>query len=443
MTLKILGAAAAAGLMLVAAAIQRPSQEGRGGPPGVFDTKVPDHLISVVQSDPAPGSVSLSLIAPKSLDATVTVGSRHIRTLRLIANEPQNVRLNGVRNGEFYRITCRGEAVTGRISLPPPGKSAFIFVIQADSHLDQNASTEVYRRTLAAERAAAPAFLIDLGDTFMCDKHAHHEDSIPMYRAQHYWLGLVGAEAPIFLVLGNHDGEQGWVDRNRPGMDEWSATQRKLHFPPPTPGTWATGATKSANYFEFTWGSVQCIVLDPFHGTSVKPARTGDNWLWTLGMEQYTWLSRVLKSSKPAYRFVFIHHLVGGQGRDSRGGAEASEFYEWGGKNADGSPGFAAHRQGWEMPIHDLLQKYGVDAVFHGHDHFYARQVRGGLSYILVPQPGYRGRPNTNSAEEYGYRSGTILPSPGFMRVSVTPSSATIECVDPEGEVLDRMSLKP
>ena len=49
-------------------------------------------------------------------------------------------------------------------------------------------------------------------------------------------------------------------------------------------------------------------------------------------------------------RFVFIHHLVGGLGRDVRGGAKPAAYMEWGGKNADGSEGFAQHRPGWVMP---------------------------------------------------------------------------------------------
>ena len=50
-----------------------------------------------------------------------------------------------------------------------------------------------------------------------------------------------------------------------------------------------------------------------------------------------------------------VADLVGGMGgAESRGGVESVPFFEWGGKNADGSDGFAEHRPGWPMPISGL-----------------------------------------------------------------------------------------
>ena len=112
-----------------------------------------------------------------------------------------------------------------------------------------------------------------------------------------------------------------------------------------------------------------------------------------------------------------------------RGGAEASHWYEWGGRNEDGSPGFAQRRPGWPLPLHDLLRRGGVRAVFHGHDHFYARQERDGVVYQLVPQPGHPGRRTENVAAEYGYRGGEILGGAGHLRVTVGPDQATVAFV--------------
>lgn len=44
-------------------------------------------------------------------------------------------------------------------------------------------------------------------------------------------------------------------------------------------------------------------------------------------------------------------------------------------------------RPGCDMPIHDLLLKCGVNVMFHGHDHFYAKQEKDGIIYQLVLQP--------------------------------------------------------
>ncbi len=80
------------------------------------------------------------------------------------------------------------------------------------------------------------------------------------------------------------------------------------------------------------------------------------------------------------------------------------------------------------MPIHDLLVKRGVGAVFYGHDHLYVHGQRDGIHYQCVPQPGNPAG-NTRSAAEYGYASGTILGSPGHVRVRVAPTGAKVEFV--------------
>jgi hypothetical protein len=115
--------------------------------------------------------------------------------------------------------------------------------------------------------------------------------------------------------------------------------------------------------------------------------------------------------------------------RNGRGGAEAAPFYEWGGKDADGVDGFRARRPGWSMPVHALLVRHRVSAVFHGHDHLYARQELDGLVYQAVPQPGHDNPREPDRFAEYGYAGGTLLPSAGHLRVAVSPSQAVVEYV--------------
>ena len=181
---------------------------------------------------------------------------------------------------------------------------------------------------------------------------------------------------------------------------------------------------------------------------------------------QYDWLAETLAKSKAKQKFVFIHHLVGGiGGQAARGGVESAPFFEWGGKNADGTDGFASRRPGWPMPIHRLLVKHGVSAVFHGHDHLYVHSQLDGVHYQCVPQPGNIAG-GTRSAEEYGYASGTILGSPGYMRVRIeADGTAKLEFVrtvaagapaggnrrgggaaaskEANGSVVDRYEIKP
>jgi hypothetical protein len=246
----------------------------------------------------------------------------------------------------------------------------------------------------------------------------------------------VGHSAPVLLALGNHDGEaSSRYDRTAESMAVWSNTMRKRYFPDPVPDAFYTGnamkdrfAGLLQDYYAWEWGDALFVVLDPFWYAS-RQRGGGDNWARTLGPEQYQWLKQALEKSKSRYKFVFIHHLVGGSDTQGRGGAEAAPFYEWGGKNADGSDGFNTQRPGWNMPIHQLLLESGVTAVFHGHDHFFCHQELDGIAYVLVPQPGHWNPRDRDMAGEYGYLSGTSLPSAGHVRVTVSPEAATVEYV--------------
>jgi hypothetical protein len=87
----------------------------------------------------------------------------------------------------------------------------------------------------------------------------------------------------------------------------------------------------------------------------------------------------------------------------------------------------AAHRPGWDVPIHQLLSRYKVSAVLHGHDHLFAHQERDGIVYQEVPQPGHGGANTSRDAEQYGYKSGTVLGNSGYLRITVAPDHVKVD----------------
>ena len=306
----------------------------------------------------------------------------------------------------------------------------FVFTVTSDSHLDENTSGDVYLRTLANALYDNPDFHFELGDTFMTGKYVKPEYSEPQYLAQRYYLGSLCHSAPLFFALGNHDGESG-----SRGSKTWAAQTRTRLFPNPEPNAFYTGNDQREpeiglpqNYYQWKWGDAQFIVLDPFRYTTQR-SRDGSGWAWTLGEQQYHWLKSSLENVSASYRFVFLHHLVGGSPSNSRGGVEVSHLWEWGGKSLDGESQFAKYRPGWELPIHDLLVKHGVSIVFHGHDHLFVKQDRDGIVYQEVPQPGHPRSGNTNTAKEYGYLSGEVQSSSGFIRIRVGPKECRADYV--------------
>ena len=185
---------------------------------------------------------------------------------------------------------------------------------------------------------------------------------------------------------------------------------------------------KRASWYAWNWGDALFVVLDPYWYTKTKSSN--DGWTYTLGERQYKWLQETLSSSRATFKFVFIHNLVGGLDGQMRGGIEAAPFFEWGGRNPDGTMVFGQKRSGWSMPIHQLLVQHGVTAVFHGHDHLYARQELDGVVYQEVPQPSAKNFSSGPSlATQYHYAVGTILSSSGHIRVTVGPDRVTTRYV--------------
>ena len=436
-------------LLVIAAAPEK--GQGKGGPgggAGVESAVVPEYLFNIVLGRPGADRVTASVLAWREMEAVINYGERtdalnqKTALIKLMPGEPQHILLSGLKPNTpyFYQLAYRmgggpAEHDTVRsFTTQRSPSTAFTFAMQADSHLDTSTDVRVYQQTLANIRADKPDFMIDLGDTTMVDKFGKfYIRAETQYRAQRYYLGQIGHSVPILLALGNHDGEKGErLTGEKDSMPLWSLGMRKKFFPNPEPGGIYTGnATPFENagllqdYYAWEWGSALFIVLDPFWFT--RERRGDDTWGMTLGEEQYRWLAKTLETSKAPFKFVFIHHLVGGLGKDARGGVAAAPYMEWGGRNADGSDGFAQHRPGWALPLHQLFVKHGLSAVFHGHDHLFVKEELDGIIYQEVPQPGHPSG-GTRSAEEYGYK-GVLLGSSGHLRVTVEPAQTVVEYV--------------
>ncbi len=413
---------------------------------------------------------------------------------------PLNITLSGLTPNTryYYRLqyaVAPGTTFTARpehsfITARPAG-TPFTFVVQADPHLDNNSDPSVYALTLRNELQDNPDFLIDLGDTMLTDKLNTSGEPIGsggpncgggptaagvLARAQLHrsYYDLITGSVPLFLALGNHEGEWG-ADLNGTSQNYaiWDTVDRNLYFPDPAPDSFFSGDTQqydltgspctpgqNANcglglrksYYSWGWGDALFIVLDPFWnqtpatnasspGSGVDCCRTGTtqstnapsiqtDWSLTLGDAQYNWLQSTLANSTAKFKFVFAHNLIGGWNYNGtgimRGGIEAAKYSEWGGYNLDGTYGFTKYRPSMAMPIHQLLLKYNVTAFFHGHDHFYGHQQLDGIHYQEVPQPSAaHGTNEAGIGASDGYTHGTILNGRGYVRVTVDPAKGT------------------
>lgn len=327
----------------------------------------------------------------------------------------------------------------------PPG-SSFAFVIQSDAHLrdalreidgDDQASPEIelYTRTLLNEANDNADFMIDLGDTFFGELANGYPQAKKFHSEHRPFFNLVANTTPLFLALGNHEGESAWhLDDTTQNVAVWSARARKLYYPNPSPDDFYSGNTTDEeftglreNYYSWQWGDALFVVLDPYGNTLTNPQESGDGWDWTLGDTQYHWLKQTLEESTAEFKFVFSHQMTAGIDLYGIGGVEGATYYEWGGNNLDDSWGFDINRPEWEKPIHQLMVDTGVSIFFHGHDHGFAKQELDGVIYQLCPKPSDASY--TSVANRRGYLNGDLIPNSGHLRVSVSAAEAAVEYV--------------
>lgn len=399
-----------------------------------FKTVVPRRDYDIVLSSPTESTITLTVLFYKSCVGYISYGSASTDTINFDAGIPRKIVLSGLLSDKqytyqfHYREKGSGQYFdSGKyaFSTSKPNGRSFSFAIIADSHLDENSDTLTYQATLRNIALQGVDFMLDLGDTFMTDKYGNdYKFAYGQYIAQRYYFGGICHSIPLYFVQGNHDGETGI---KKAEMTKWAKQIRESYFPNPS----------SENYFAWEWGDALFIVLDPFTYTPNQGNK--DPWQRTLGDVQYHWLEKTIKNSTKRYKFIFIHNLVGGADLSglARGGAEIAPYFEWGGYSPNGNYDFYAMRPSWNKPIHDLLKENGVQIVFHGHDHVYAKQNYDGIIYQCVPQPSLKRFENLTYATTYGYLNGTIKYIPGNIKVTLNGSNLKVEYISAKNEVID------
>jgi hypothetical protein len=337
-------------------------------------------------------------------------------------------------------ISARGADVAlslfrGSVTTTRSEGDSFSFALLTDTHIGSDLSysnqgdTNLLAETSAQMGAVAPDFVVNLGD--MLDFHEYGFNTPPPdgsitraaylnYRATY---GAPLASMPHFAVIGGWDSESGCntadeIDRSR--------TQRLLYLPGPTPDTYPEGGSPFEDYYAFTWGDALFVVLNVYtytptcHLLDTYPGVADD---WTLGDAQMEWLRTTLENATSKWRFLLIHHPVGGNG-----GNDVDSAYGRGG-------GRAAH-VGEQEIVHELMQEHGVQSFFYGHDHVFTDMIVDNIHYSL---PGSAGAIWIFTPDETGYSY--YWPNSGWARVDVTPDDVHVQFLDVSGSLLHDYTL--
>lgn len=338
--------------------------------------------------------------------------------------------------------------------------TTFVFDVTSDSHVNIILGNSVtWTSTMNNVAADHPDFLIDLGDTFAMDNVTTRAVADANYLFQREFFDITGHSAGIYVMAGNHEQTEGWhrddtadINLSPPVL---STNMMKKYYLNPVPDDFYGGNSEIFSYIEedgllgdyysWEWGDALFVVIDPFWYTTIKPYKgntgggetsdpgSGDRWDWTLGKPQFDWLKQTLETSQASYKFIFSHHMVGGSEDYVRGGANPAHLVEWGGYNVAGTTyEWASKRPGWgDQTVHDILVTNKVSAFIHGHDHQYAYEKRDGVVYLSMPAAGFSGGFGIYTTGS-GYTV-QALPSPGHVRVTVTPDAAIFDYIATSG----------
>jgi hypothetical protein len=399
--------------------------------------------------------------------------------LRQPAEEPIEIILENLRPDTryyyrlLYRRTNEGRFEAGgegTFHTQRPRGASFAFSIHSDEHLQamhklpQNTKNmQLYTLTLGNIADGSPDFVLSLGDfahtEFTIGRSVKNlQEAKERYLLQRSYLDPFDHSIPFYLVIGNHEGEQGWHYYDNPHKEKFnnlaflSTAARKAIVPNPYPDGFYTGNEEwmpdfgyREDYYAWEWGDALFVVIDPFWTTRKKPTKYENAWYWTLGKTQYDWLHDTLHGSDAKWKFVFTHHLTSStvqftwpytQPFYGRGGIEVAKYkvnnwpsFEWGGEDQKGNYIFDQKRPGWSHgAIHDMLVKEKVTILFHGHDHFFAKQDLDGIVYQECPQPGSAAY-NFGFKNSSGYIYGDFLPNSGHVQVSVGPDEVKVEYI--------------
>jgi hypothetical protein len=154
-------------------------------------------------------------------------------------------------------------------------------------------------------------------------------------------------------------------------------------------------------YWSFDYGPVHIAVIDQYEKT------------YEPGSAQYNWLRKDLMATEKRWRFLQLHE-----------------------------PGYSAGHHGDSYDVREWIQplceKYKVDIVFCGHNHYYARSDKNGVKHITT---GGGGAPLRDGSLNYSEYVEVYEKTYHFCKIDIRGDVLTFEAVRPDGTIIDEFIL--
>jgi len=201
--------------------------------------------------------------------------------------------------------------------------------------------------------AARQSFSIHVGDFVLRGHSEKYWDALYFSRdAKYAATQEFLATFPISAAVGNHEF---WGDTANPKVSDNHCGRTnngdifRKYWPSSLYHTVSSGNTTYYNYYySFDYGPVHFAVIDPYTSS-----------IFHSDDAQFKWLEDDLAKSQKPWKIVVTH----------------VPLYDASGSNADAGCGLVDFGKQLRQSLHPLLQKYGVQLVLQGHQHYYSRST--------------------------------------------------------------------
>jgi hypothetical protein len=225
--------------------------------------------------------------------------------------------------------------------------------------------TTGYRENIAVMTAREPDFILLTGD--LVETGGEQRDWDEFWRHNSGDYGAIAGRVPLLPALGNHENFAGPGGGYSAEGANFATDKFLTYFD--VPPNHASNAKHAGRYYRLDYGPITLITLDSSDGSPHQSAADTNHNLdgsnapdFNPGSEQYRWFEQQLADAQRKSRFTFVqfHHTMFGSGPHS---------IPFGHEKFSGQSGIAMR------VIRPLLFRYGVDAVFSGHDEMLERSM--------------------------------------------------------------------
>ncbi len=280
-----------------------------------------------------------------------------------------------------YQVSCGSEIKKGSFtSRANESKNSFIFYAYGDTRTYPDSHNLVAKQiNLQLEKnPLSQTFIVSTGDV-VANGNQEADWQKQFFDPNQKEIQQMLAHLPYMVSMGNHEGQGQLFGQYFP-YDFIDSTRY---------------------YYSFKYGNAHFIAVDQFTDLSKQS-------------KQYQWLENELKNSTSQWKIVLLH-----------------------------KPGFAAAGHSNDKVVAKILQplfeKYGVELVLAGHNHYYSRAEVNGVTHIVA---GGGGAPLYNPKPSKRHII-TADKSHHFCKIEISESKMVIEAIRKDGSIIEHFEIKP